>query len=123
MILYHYSNKNLKELKIKNFGNNYYTNNDKKISSLKRLFFYTDKKPEFLLSDSNFLYTAIINKKSLYNLTQDKQGLINNNSIDKTLRILKSKGFKGVIYTIGYKTIVNLFYNITPSKKINLVNY
>ena len=69
-VLYHYSNINLKHneaLTPDNFGNNYFTQNDVNACNVKRLFFYTEAKPEALLAGSRFLYTCRIEASRIYN--------------------------------------------------------
>ena len=120
MRLYHYSNTNIKDkLKVKHFGHNSYTNNDGRISSLKRSFYFTTATaPEQRFKNSLYKYTINIPKKDIYNLILDPKKLIKsgNTDINSLLRAIKKLGYKGVLYNVGYN-IVNLFYDIKYIKK------
>lgn len=118
MLLYHYTNKNIKNyLEVKYFNTNYFTNNDNNISNLKRLFFYTTKKAqEIIFKTSQYIYTAKINDKNIYNLDIDKLNFKNRyKSIDKILRIIK-KDYIGVKYNLGYNIVI-LFKKVKIYKK------
>lgn len=117
MILYHYSSKKLKEINPKYFSKNYFTANDKKISNIKRSFFYDKKQSEYLLNDCDYIHIVKINSKNIYDLTKDKNKLLIKfkNDIDKTLRYLKSKN-KIVKYNLGYNV-----YNIFNTVKVNSI--
>jgi len=117
--LYHYSNTNIKDkLKVKHFGANSYTNNDGRISSLKRSFYFTSSTvPEARFQGSHYRYTIDIPKKDIYNLISDSKKLAKRyNNIHSLLKTVKKLGYKGVIYNVGYN-IVNLFYDIKYDKK------
>ena len=44
--IYHYTDKKIQDkIKVKYFAENHFTFNDKKVSSVKRSFFYTEKNP------------------------------------------------------------------------------
>ena len=121
MILYHYTDKNIKnKLKIKFFGNNYYTNNDKNISDVKRIFFYTINRPyEYLLSDTKYCYITKIKNKYIYDLKIDIKKLKYKyqGNINKLLKYIKKK-YKGCIYNVGNYDIVILFKDIKILKKL-----
>jgi len=120
ILLYHYSNISLKrneKLTPDNFGNNYFTQNDVNACNVKRLFFYDTPKPEALLYGSRYLYTCRIQAKKLYNITEDKAGYLRRfNSLYEAVNAIK-KDYSGVLYTIGGRNIINLFYAIKPDKK------
>ena len=119
MRLYHYSNTNIKDkLKVKHFGANSYTNNDERISSLKRNFYFTTATaPEQRFKNSLYKYTINIPKKDIYNLISDSKKLAKRyNNIHSLLEGVKKLGYKGVLYNVGYN-IVNLFYDIEYIKK------
>ena len=119
MRLYHYSNTNIKDkLKVKHFGANSYTNNDGRISSLKRSFCFTSSiVPEARFQGSPYKYTIDIPKKDIYNLISDSKKLKSKyNNIHSLLEGVKKLGYKGVLYNVGYN-IVNLFYDISYDKK------
>ena len=120
MRLYHYSNINIEDkLKVKHFGHNSYTNNDGRISSLKRSFCFTSSiVPEARFQGSHYRYTLNIPKKDIYNLISDSKKLVKsgNTDINGLLRAIKKLGYKGVLYNVGYN-IVNLFYDIKYIKK------
>lgn len=116
--LYHYSNEKINgKLLPRFFGNNSFTDNDKKSCNVKRIFFYDKKKPEALLSNCSFLYTCRILKNQLYNITKDKAGYFKRyNSLFQAVQAIK-KNYQGIIYRIGDYNIINVFYAIN-SKKI-----
>jgi len=119
MRLYHYSNTNIKDkLKVKHFGHNSFTNNDGRISSLKRSFCFTSSiVPEARFQGSPYKYTIDIPKKDIYNLISDSKKLKSKyNNIHSLLEGVKKLGYKGVLYNVGYN-IVNLFYDISYDKK------
>ena len=119
MRLYHYSNTNIEaKVKVKHFGANSYTDNDGRISSLKRSFYFTSSTvPEARFQGSHYRYTIDIPKKDIYNLISDSKKLAKRyNNIHSLLKTVKKIGYKGVIYNVGYN-IVNLFYDIKYDKK------
>ena len=119
MRLYHYSNTNIEDkLKVKHFGHNSFTNNDGRISSLKRSFCFTSSiVPEARFQGSPYKYTIDIPKKDIYNLISDSKKLKSKyNNIHSLLEGVKKLGYKGVLYNVGYN-IVNLFYDISYDKK------
>jgi len=115
--LYHYSNANIKDkIKVAYYGNNYFTVNDTKVTNIKRSFFYIKPKPEYLLSASKYRYSLNFNLSKLYNLTKDCKPYLRNKSITQALSIIKRK-YKGVIYKIGNRYIVNLFIDVKYIQK------
>jgi len=116
--LYHYSDKNIKsKLKVKYFADNFYTDNDKKVSNIKRLFFFTSSDiPEYRFKNSQYCYIAKVKKSSIYDITKDKKGLYKGN-ISKLLNRVKKLGYIGVKYNLGYD-VISLLYNIPIYKKI-----
>ena len=115
--LYHYSNTDIKDfIKPDFYGSNFYTTNDKNITTLKRAFYYTKPEPEHLLRHCKFLYIVEIEPEVLYNISQDIKGYLKSQSIGEALRHIK-KYYKGVIYNIGNLERVNLFYDTKFIKK------
>lgn len=111
--LYRYSNKTVKEYKaeINSFGFNHFTQNDKKVSTLPRLFFYVNNsKVEHRFKNKN-KYVAIVDSNKLYNITENKLKIVFNN-IDELLRKLKRQGYLGVVYTVHSLQIANIFQSI-----------
>jgi len=118
--LYHYSNKDIKDkLKVKFYGYNYFTSNDKNITNVKRIFFYIKPEPEALLKGNKFCYSLDYPIFRIYDITKDLRGYLKNNSIDKALRKIKQK-YNGIIYQIGNYNIVNLFYDVKFTNKERL---
>ena len=76
--LYHYSNNDIQgKIKPSLFGNNYYTNNDKKTSNIKRAFYYLDNSQiEYRFKNCKYRYITEIDKNYLYDLRQDKKKYI-----------------------------------------------
>lgn len=119
MILYHYSNKKLKDISPRYFGKNYYTSNDKNISNVKRVFFYDKKQPEYLLSDNLYVHYVKINKKNIYDITKDKKKILKkyNNDIDKVLKYFKSKNT-----IVKYNNGLNIYNSFQSLKVYKVVN-
>lgn len=110
--LYHYSNNDFKGyIKTSFYGQNYFTSNDKNITEVKRVFYYTKPEPEHLLKGSQYLYIAEIKPEVLYNISQDTKGYLKSQSIGEAVRRIKRQ-YKGIIYNIGNLEIVNLFYDV-----------
>jgi len=76
--LYHYSNRDIKGyIDPSFFGENSYSQNSRRLSGVKRSFFYLNKKDrEVYFYGSQFRYTAIINRKKLYDFKIDQRGKI-----------------------------------------------
>ena len=126
MRLYHYSNIKTDKLKIDNFGYNYFTLNDKKISDIKRIFFYdSNDNPENLFNGVKYLYVKDIDNNDIYNLYEDNDNLTDKFkyngvlNIDKLLLYVK-ENYKGILYKINDYNIINLFIDITPDEIIEL---
>lgn len=120
--LYHYSNAEIKGyIKPSFFGSNYFTKNSKELSTLKRIYFYTNKnKREYFFNGSQYCYIAYISKNSLYDVYRDNLKLYSRyNDIDKILRLLKNKGFKGII---GGR-VVELFHRARAGRRAENLLY
>lgn len=122
MKLYHYTDKNIKTLRVEKFGNNSFTLADCRASGVKRVFFYLEKKAvEYQLERAKFLY--IVQAGRLYDLRADKRELVRKFSksgaveIEGLLKYIKRQ-YRGIIYNTGGLNIACLFYNIKPIKKI-----
>ena len=74
-------------------------------------------KPEALLCGSRFLYICRIEAKKIYNITKDEAEYLKRfNSLYEAVKAIK-KDYSGILYTIGGRNIINLFYAIKPNKK------
>ena len=113
MKIYHYSNEKIDKVEVKYFGDNNFTLNDKKASSLKRSFFYYDiNNIEARFNNCKLHYTDI-KEAYIYDLNIDKFGYKKDfRNFDILLSDIKNAGYKGILYNIGYLKIVNLFYDI-----------
>ena len=122
MLIYHYTNKdNLNKISVRHYGDNYYTSNDIKLSSLPRSFFYTLPLPESLLKNSDYLYICKVHKDEIYDGIKDSLGLFNGNtSIGYALITLKKAGYYGIKYRGESCNVISLFYDIKVSSKIYL---
>lgn len=115
LTLKHYSNSKLSVIGPKQFGKNYFTRNDAKISKLPRSFFYVNNSEvEQTIKNSKYLHITTIDSSKLYNLTENKDHLQLTN-IDKVLRQLKRK-YSGIVYTINNLEIANIFVPIKVNK-------
>jgi len=121
--LYHFSNLDFSDkIRVKHYGENYWTNNDKNITNVRRSFFYLENKAlEYRFKNARFLYKVKIQKGRLYDLRADKRGYIKiyENNINRLLWKIKQQ-YDGVIYQTGGIDIVNLFYDKDISEKISL---
>jgi hypothetical protein len=117
LTLKHYSNNKLTVIEPKQFGKNYFTKNDAKLSKLPRSFFYVNNSEvEQTLKNSKYLHITTIDSSKLYNLSENKDNLTLTN-IDKVLRQLKRK-YLGIVYTINNLQIANIFVPIKVKKII-----
>lgn len=106
--LYHYSDKYINDkISPKHFGDNYYTLNDSKASSVERAFYYLEQKPERLLAGCQYLYTVKVKASRLYDLRTDPAGYIKKyDNITILLNAIKAKGYIGAIYNVGYNVAI-----------------
>ena len=123
--IYHPSDKKFDIVKVKYFGEHLYTRGDVRASNLNRSFFYFKQHcPERRFRTCQYSYVVEMDKRKLYDLRTDKQGLIdrfvtNKHDIDGMLRYIK-KLYMGVIYDLGEYNIITIFYDVKPIKIINL---
>lgn len=117
MKLYHYSRTNIKDkIKVKYFGNNSYTFNDKKYNIDRSFFYIDDNIPEYKLKNCKYKYTVEIDKNKIYDLKVDKLNLkYKYNDITKLLQYIKDN-YIGCLYNVGFDIVV-LFYDIEYQKK------
>jgi len=117
--LYHYSNRDIKDtITPNNFGENCYTFNDKKISNIKRVFYYLgNSQVEWRFKSCQYKYTVEIDKSKLYDLRIDKKRYIKKyKSIDRLLWNIK-KQYDGTIYNIGGLNIAIAFKDLKVVSK------
>jgi len=104
MLLYHYSNIDIKGyIKPDYFGLNSFSNNSKRLSAIKRSYFYIEPdKKEYYFNGVKYLYIIEVNKKKLYNLNEDKLNIVKNSKNSQDIhREVKRKGFFGLIGSNG----------------------
>jgi len=121
--LYHPSNKLFDIVKVKYFGENFYTRNDVIASNVKRSFWYFKQiATEFLLQNCRYSYEIEIDFKKLYDLRIDKYNLIKKyKSIHKMLLYLK-KYYLGAIYEQSSNCpIVCIFKDMKPNRIIDRI--
>ncbi len=119
MKLYHYSDKELKIIKVAHFAENSYSFNEKKASSIERSFFYLEQKPkEYHLTTAKYCYIVDVPSNKIYDLREDKEGLKvkYQNDTEGLLEYLKGN-YTGAIYNIGFDIAI-LFYDIQAIAKI-----
>jgi hypothetical protein len=119
--LYHYSNKNFEGyIKPSFFGYNNYSNNSKRISLVKRTFFYLSKnEKEDFFNIADYCYIAKINKNCLYDIEVDKNNILPFLEGQDVYAVLKAKGYKGIRGNNGCD-IICLFDDVKIDKKISL---
>jgi len=118
MRLYHFTDTLIKDkISPNHFGTNCYTNRDKNISSIARAFFFTDSRaPEYRFTNCKYRYIVNIDDKSIYNLAEDRLGLIKKyKDIHRLLHQIKSLGYRGALYNVGYNIVI-VFYSIKIDK-------
>jgi hypothetical protein len=118
--LYHYSNRDFEGyIDPAFFGYNSYSGNSKRLSEVKRSYFYLEpSQREYYLRGAKFLYITEISQRQLYNLNKDKLS-IGNKSSQYIYRNIKRRGYRGLIGNNGYKCGV-LFYRIKIKTKKTL---
>lgn len=118
--LYHLSNRDINNrISINYFNANSYTLNDYKISSIKRVFYYTDlKNIEYHFKSYKYLYTLEVNKKTIYDLNIDILKLKNKFNIINDLLFYLKKRYTGIFYSIDKLNIVILFKSIKYKNKV-----
>jgi len=107
--LYHYSNKDFKGyIKPSFFGLNGYSKNSQRLSQIDRAYFYLNNKDkEYYFNGSRYLYIAEVSKNKLYDITQDKKGIVKNlKSSQDIFNQVKKKGYIGIIGSNGFKCVV-----------------
>lgn len=120
MLLYHYSNSDIiGPLKVSYFNNNDYTAEGAKASNKKRLYFYTEKKPfEYRFKSCKYCYTVSIPESKIYNIDIDilnyKEKKV---TISNIFEDIINKGYKGILFSIGAYSIVNIFEDIESITK------
>lgn len=121
MKLYHFSNNEIiGKLKTKHFGNNAYTQRDKDICNIKRIYFYTLKTPaEHCFKPCKYLYIAEVGKDKIYDLRADSERLCvkYNGDIVKIVQWVRKRGYIGLLYNIGYN-VITVFENVDIVKTI-----
>lgn len=114
--LYHFSNSDFSDkIRVNNYGQNYWTQNDVNGTNVKRSFFYLeDKALEYRFRGAKYCYITQVQKERLYDLREDKRGYISlyGNNITKLLWKIK-QNYNGIIYRSGGIDIVNMFYDTT----------
>lgn len=123
LTLYHYSDKDIQgRLSPCYFGNNCYTANSQRISTVKRLYFYIDKQSqEPCFKGAKFCYIAEIDGDLLYDLRSDNLNLAEELQGKDIFKEAKRRGFKGLIGNNGFDCVC-LFYAVKIKTKINLTN-
>lgn len=120
LILYHYSNKKLDNVKVSYFGNNSFTFNDVKACKIKRSFFYTDDNyKEAFFYNSGYKHIISIDKKLLYDLQTDKDKLKARYRDITSLLLHCKRYYKGIIYNVGYE-VISLFYDVRVKEVIQV---
>jgi hypothetical protein len=120
--IYHYSDRYFSGyIKPDFFGLNSYTDNSKKLSGVKRSFFYIDKKSrEYYLAGCKYCYISKVDKNKIYNLDIDNLGIVKNLKLHKDIHIeIKRRGYIGISGNNGFNCII-LFKAIKINKRLNL---
>lgn len=126
--LYHYTDiEGLKYIRPDYIGKNIFTQKELQTSSFKRAFWYTKRRPEYLLKSCNILYIAEVDRDLIYNLKTDRLGLIDKSKIkgldvidyNILFRNIRAKGYIGALYSLGYD-IVTTFKSVKINKEVNL---
>jgi glutaredoxin-related protein len=102
--LYHYSDRDFKGyIKPDFFGENNYSGNSKKLSGIKRAYFYLDRNgKEYYFNGVKYCYITEVSKNKLYDITQDKKGILKNlRSSQDIFEQVKKKGYIGLIGSNG----------------------
>jgi hypothetical protein len=119
LTLYHYSDKDIKgSISPRYFGENCYTCNSMRISTVKRSYFYIDSQSqEPCFKASKFCYIAEIASDGLYDLRSNNLNLAEKLQGKDIFAEAKKRGFKGLIGNNGFNCIC-LFDAVKIKEKI-----
>jgi len=111
MKIYHFTNKNIKTVEVKHFGENIPTINDTRVNKIERSFFYFEPVAKEEQFKNKKCYVADVNEDEIYDLSIDNNKIIRSfNNIDDLFEYIRSK-YKGIIYKVG-EPICILFHDI-----------
>ena len=118
--IYHYSQADFKGyIDPAYFGASSYSGYSKRISGVKRIYFYLDGTGrEYYFEGARYLYTAEISRGRLYDLNKDILG-VDKKRIKDIYTYIKRLGYRGLIGSNGFKCVV-LFYPARIKSRITL---
>ena len=118
LTLYHYSSQDFRGyIKTSFFGSNSFTDYSKRLSNVKRSYFYLEPESrEYFFAGARFLYVTEIKASQVYNFNIDHLKLRYTASTSEILRLLIKRGYKG--FTDA--NIVNLFYDVKIKDRLTL---
>jgi len=119
--LYHYSQADIKGyIDPAFFGLNNYSGHSKRLSQVKRSYFYLEPIPfERQLEGCKYLYISEIKENKIYNIMKDPLKLLNKyKTVDGFFRKIKSLGYIGLLGHTTYKfEVISLFKRIKIKQK------
>jgi len=120
--IYHPSDRLFDIVKVKYFGEHYYTRRESRTSDMPRSFWYfTPDIPEARFATTRYLYVTEIDLKGFYDFRNKnlKDTVFEKfESLHDILKLLKL-AYQGVIYNVGEYDIIAIFEDIKPIEIID----
>ena len=117
MILYHPSNYKFNVVKVSHFGENSYTRNDVRASSILRSFWFdTLPIPEQRFNADQYIYIAEIDDDLIYDLGEDKLKVLQKYATIHQALLFLRELYTGIIYNVGHWNDIAIFKDITPKE-------
>jgi len=119
MYLFHPSNKKFNIVKVNRFGEHFYTQNDKKSSTIKRSFYYLfHMTSEKGFTNTKYIYVIDVKRKDIYNLKKDPLKLKKKYKNPHTILSYIKKRYLGAMYKPYTYSIVCIFKDMKPIRII-----
>jgi len=115
MILYHPSNYKFNVVKVSHFGENSYTRNDVRASSILRSFWFdTLPIPEQRFNADQYIYIAEIDDDLIYDLGEDKLKVLQKYATIHQALLFLRELYVGILYNVGKWDDIIIFRDIKP---------
>jgi len=115
MIIFHPSDYKFDIVKVSHFGENSYTRNDVKVSSVKRSFWFDIFPiPEQRFNTSQYIYIAEIDDDLIYDLGEDKLKVLQKYATIHQALLFLRELYVGILYNVGKWDDIIIFRDIKP---------